>query len=68
MKHPMLDVSIGAGLFCSLLHLAVAKLEVPIVEKLIEKGCNVNTREINTGDSPLHLLINVFSKNVSSSR
>lgn len=68
IKHPLLDVNIGAGLFCSMLHLAVAKLEVIIVEKLIEKGCNVNVKETNTGDTPLHLLINVFSKNSTNSR
>ena len=42
MKHPLLDITIGAGLFCSLLHLAVAKLEVGMVEQLIEKGININ--------------------------
>lgn len=31
LRHPMLDVHTGAGLFCSLLHLAVAKLEVSMV-------------------------------------
>jgi hypothetical protein len=54
---------VGAGLFCSLLHLAVAKLEVPMVQKLIDRGINPNAKEINTGDTALHLLINVFSKN-----
>jgi hypothetical protein len=38
----MLDVTVGAGLFCSLLHLAIAKLEVFMVERLIDKGVNVN--------------------------
>jgi hypothetical protein len=38
----MLDVTVGAGLFCSLLHLAIAKLEVLMVERLIDKGVNVN--------------------------
>jgi len=31
LKHPLQDVSIGAGMFCSLVHLAVAKLQPNLV-------------------------------------
>jgi hypothetical protein len=32
---PQSDVKIGAGMFCSMLHLAVAKLNVIIVESVL---------------------------------
>jgi len=44
------------------LHLATVKLEVWIVKELIKKKANVNKVD-NDGNTALHLLMNVFSKN-----
>lgn len=68
LNHPLLDVNIGAGIFSSIMHLAVVKQEVLIVEQLISKGSDVNAVDANTGDTPLHLLMNVYSKNSNNSR
>jgi ankyrin repeat protein len=56
------DVNIGGGIFGSPMHLAVVKLEVWIVKKLIQKGADVNKPDCD-GNTPLHLVMNVFSKN-----
>lgn len=55
-------------MFCSLLHLAIAKLNVPIVEQLLARGSEVNIKDSVTGDTPLHLLITVFQKSSRSSK
>ncbi|CDW76991.1 leucine rich repeat family protein [Stylonychia lemnae] len=55
------DVNLGGGIYGSPMHLAVVKLEVWIVKELIKKKANVN-RTDNEGNTPLHLLMNVFSK------
>ena len=54
-------------MFCSLLHLAVIKQDVILVEEIIAKGADVNARDINTGDTCLHLLMNVYTKNHTNS-
>ena len=69
LKCPRLDTRQGAGLFCSMLHQAIAKLEVFVVEKLIERcEIDINVKEGNTGDTPLHLLMSVFPKNTTNSK
>jgi ankyrin repeat protein len=45
------------------MHLAVAKLDVKSVVKLIMRKGNVEVPDIKNGDYPLHLLINVYHKN-----
>ena len=44
------------------MHLAVVKLEVYIVRSLIQKKADVNKTDCD-GNTPLHLVMNVFSKN-----
>jgi len=56
------DVNLGGGIYGSPLHLATVKLEVWIVKELIKKKANVNKVD-NDGNTALHLLMNVFSKN-----
>lgn len=46
------------------MHLAVAKLDVRIVVKLIMRKADVNFKDTATGDTPLHLLVNVYQKNI----
>jgi len=59
------DCLAGGGIFGSSLHLAVSKLNVKIVEKLLEKlGCQ-NNRKINQDfdkNSPFHILFSIFAK------
>lgn len=59
---PGVDVNLGGGIFGSPMHLAVVKLEVWIVKKLLLKGADVNKADCD-GNTPLHLVMNVFSKN-----
>lgn len=56
------DVNLGGGIFGSPMHLAVVKLEVWIVKKLIMNNADVNKPDCD-GNTPLHLLMNIFSKN-----
>ena len=56
------DVNLGGGIFGSPMHLAVVKLEVWIVKRLLMKGAQVNKADCD-GNTPLHLVMNVFSKN-----
>lgn len=51
-----------------MLHLAVVKQEVGLVDMIIERGADTNAKEIDTGDTPVHLLMNVFTKNSLNSR
>lgn len=50
------------------MHLAVAKLDVKSVVKLIMRKAEINVPDLNTGDHPIHLLINVFTKNLVASK
>jgi len=56
------DVNLGGGIFGSPMHLAVVKLEVWVVKKLLMRGADVNKPDVD-GNTPLHLVMNVFSKN-----
>ncbi|TNV86312.1 hypothetical protein FGO68_gene14153 [Halteria grandinella] len=64
----VVDVGSGGGESCSLMHLAVAKLDVKSVIKLIMRKSPVNIKDTVTGDTPLHLLVNVFMKNAVAGR
>lgn len=68
LQEPTVDVRFGGGPFCSLMHIAVAKLDVKTVEILLQKGAPANVKDLAQGDAPIHLLINVFSKNVQNAR
>ncbi len=52
----------------SCLFIAVQKLNVLTVEKLIEKGADVNKRDLKTGDRPIHTLISAYSKNLMNAK
>jgi ankyrin repeat protein len=58
-----LDLSIGGGTHSTVLHLAVAKLDVKAVVKMILRKVDPNVPDSRNGDRPLHLLANVFTKN-----
>lgn len=50
------------------MHLAVARLDVKTVVKLIMRQIDVNGKDTATGDTPLHLLMNVYCKNTIAAR
>ena len=50
------------------MHLAVAKLDVESVRLLIKNGAEINVKDSSSGDTPIHLLINVYSKNFTSAK
>ncbi len=56
------DVNLGGGIYGGPMHLAVVKLEIWIIRALILKGADVNKADCD-GNTPLHLVMNVFSKN-----
>lgn len=56
------DVNLGGGIFGSPLHLAVVRLELWLIEALIERGANVNKVD-SDGKTPLHFVMSLFSKN-----
>lgn len=62
INSPGVDVNLGGGIFGSPMHIAVVKLEVWIVKKLLMRGADVNKADCD-GNTPLHLVMNVFSKN-----
>jgi hypothetical protein len=57
-----IDVNAGGGIFGSPMHLAVVKLEIWLVRALVQKGADLNKPDCD-GNTPLHLVMNVFSKN-----
>jgi ankyrin repeat protein len=62
---PGVDINLGGGIFGSPMHLAVVKLEISIVRALINKpGLSIDVNRVDCdGSTPLHLVMNVFSKN-----
>lgn len=61
------DVNIGGGIFGSPVHLAVVKLKLSIIEALIHKKADLS-RTDSDGSTPLHLVMNIFSKNPEKSK
>ena len=45
------------------MHIAVAKLDVKTVVKLIVRKADPDAQDIKNGDRPLHILMNVYLKN-----
>lgn len=56
------NVNLGGGIFGSPMHLAIVRLKISIIQSLIEKKANLNKQD-SDGNSPLHLVMNIFSKN-----
>jgi ankyrin repeat protein len=63
INSPGVDVNKGGGIYGSPMHLAVVKLEVWLIKKLLMKGAFVNQLDCD-GNAPLHLVMSVFSKNI----
>eukprot|EP00347_Sterkiella_histriomuscorum_P022013 403331989 len=68
LKEINIKIDIRCGQFNSALMLAIQKLDPSIVEKMLEKGSDVNLKDINSGDYPIHMLMSVFNKNITNSR
>jgi len=62
LEHPGTRVDIGGGQLGSVLHSAVPTLDPSLVRELLEKGAAPNHQD-TSGYTPIHFLINVFSKN-----
>ncbi len=45
------------------MHIAVAKLDVKTVVKLIMRKADPDAQDVRNGDRPLHTLMNVYLKN-----
>lgn len=52
----------GAGNLGSPLHIAVVNLKIPIIVKMVDLHININMTD-NEGNTPLHQLISIYSKN-----
>lgn len=60
------DVYRGAGTFGSLLHLAVTKMQADQVRVILEHNVSPNLVDPISGDSPLHILMNLYHKKTES--
>jgi len=56
------DVNVGGGIYGSALHLAVVRTNLLLTEMMIKRGAEVNVED-SEGNTPLHFIMNVFSKN-----
>ena len=55
------DVNMGGGIFGSALHLAVVRSNLALVDLLIKREAEVNVID-RDGNTPLHFIMNSFSK------
>jgi len=55
------DVNIGGGIYGSALHLAVVRTHLDLTDLMIKRGAEVNISD-SDGLTPLHFIMNVFSK------
>ena len=55
------DVNIGGGIYGSALLLAVVRTDLQLVDMMIKRGAEVNIID-KDGNTPLHFIVNVFSK------
>jgi ankyrin repeat protein len=62
-----LDPRRGGGPYGSCLHIAVQKLSVDFVMKLISFGLPVNLTDIDK-NTPLHIIMSIFSKDCESAK
>lgn len=58
------DVNIGGGVYGSALHLAIVRTNLMLTDMMIKRGADVNVKDAD-GNTPLHFIMNVFSKNES---
>ena len=66
--HGGADVNInGGGIFASPLHAAAVRVHLGLADALVKRGAKLNVRD-QFGNSPLHLLMNRFSKNVEKGK
>ncbi|CAI2361387.1 unnamed protein product [Moneuplotes crassus] len=63
---PRVDLDIGAGNLGSPLHISVVKHKTYIVKKMIKMGADPNIQD-KEGNTPLHQLLSIFSKNEEES-
>ena len=61
------NVNIGGGIYGSALHLAVVRTNMMLTDMMIKRGAEVNVAD-SDGNTPLHFIMNVFSKNESKYR
>ena len=57
----------GGGVYGSALHLAVVRTNLLLTDMMIKKGAEVNIADAE-GNTPLHFIMNVFSKSESKYR
>ena len=55
------DVNLGGGIFGSALHLSVVRTNLLLTDMMIKRGAEVNVVD-SEGNTPLHFIMNVFSK------
>lgn len=67
-KRYTLDLNVGGGYWSSLMHIAVAKLDVKTVVKLIMRKADPDAHDVKNGDRPLHTLMNVYQKNTVAAK
>lgn len=65
--HSTADVNLGGGVFGSALHLAVVRADLNLTDLMIKRGAEVNVID-SDGNTPLHFIMNVFSKSESKYR
>ena len=61
------DVEIGGNLMGNCLNLATIKLQIFLIEDLLKFGANPNCKDPE-GNSPLHYLSSIFSKDIDKSK
>ena len=61
------DVNLGGGIYGSALHLAVVRANMFLADLMIKRGAEVNVVDCD-GNTPLHFIMNVFSKSESKYR
>ena len=61
------DVNLGGGYFGSALHLAVVRANLLLVDMMIKRRAEVNVVDCD-GNTPLHFMMNIFSKSETKYR
>lgn len=57
-------MNVGGGVYGSALHLAIVRTNLVLTDMIIKRGADVNITD-SDGNTPLHFIMNVFSKNES---
>ena len=60
-------MNLGGGIYGSALHLAVVRANLLLTDMMIKRGAEVNVVD-SDGNTPLHFIMNVFSKNETKYR